>query len=414
MDKNNRNKINNKDIKIQPVLLGGDINCYSVARAFHEAYGVKSIAYGRYALGATKDSKIIDFRIDERITQNEELIKVLLQLADEYEGTHTTLILMGCTDEYAELIIDHKDILSKKYITPYIDKDLKEKLIEKESFYKMCEEKGLDYPKTHIFRKGDKVTDFGFDYPLVIKPSDSVLYWQFPFEGMKKAYIAHSEDEFKNIVNDIYSGKYNKSLIIQDFIPGDDSHMRVLTCYSDRNAKVKMMCLGHVLLEEHTPTAIGNHAAIITEYNEELMERIKDFLEGINYTGYSNFDIKFDSRDNKYKLFEINLRQGRSNYYVTSSGNNVAKYVVEDRVLKKDLDFKIQKDPFYWHVVPNGVVFKYVKDKKLVSKVKKLISEGKEATSFGYKADLKNNFKRSLYVFLYNINQFKKYKKYCK
>lgn len=400
------------NINIQPVLLGGDINCYSVARAFHEEYGVKSIAFGRYALGATKDSKIIDFRIDKQMEDRDKLMENLLKLGNKLKEAGKTPILMGCTDEYAEFIIDNKEILSDKYVTPYIDKELKDKLIEKELFYQMCEKKGLDYPKTYIYSKGDKVTEFDFDYPVIIKPSDSVLYWQHPFEGMKKVYIAKNKEEFSQITDTIYKGKYNKSLIIQDFIPGDDSHMRVLTCYSDRHGKVKMMCLGHVLLEEHTPTAIGNHAAIITEYNQELMEKIKDFLEDINYTGFSNFDIKFDPRDNKYKLFEINLRQGRSNYYVTSSGNNIAKYVVEDRVLNKDLDLSIQKDPFYWHVVPNSVVYKYVKDKVLVREAKKLVAEGKEATSFGYREDLRGNFRRRLYVFLYNINQIRKYKKY--
>lgn len=405
-------KVNRDNLNIQPVLLGGDINCYSVARAFHEEYGVKSIAYGRYALGATKDSKIIDFRIDERITQTEELLKVLKETSRLIRADGKIPILMGCTDEYAELIIDYRDILSEIYITPYIDSALKDKLIEKESFYKMCEEKGLDYPRTYIFSKGDNITDFDFSYPVIIKPSDSVLYWQFPFDGMNKVYTAKDKEEFTQIVNKIYEGRYDKTLIIQDFIPGDDSHMRVLTCYSDRNAKVKMMCLGHVLLEEHTPTAIGNHAAIITEYDEELMNKFKAFLESINYVGYSNFDMKFDSRDNKYKVFEINLRQGRSNYYVTSSGNNIARYVVEDRILENDLELKIQKDPFYWHVVPNRVIYKYVKDEKLIERVKSLISQGKEASSFGYDKDLKGNFKRSLYVFLYNINQLKKYKKY--
>ena len=51
-------QVNN--VKIQPVLVGGDINCYSVARAYHEAYGVKSIAFGKIRIGATNHSKIID------------------------------------------------------------------------------------------------------------------------------------------------------------------------------------------------------------------------------------------------------------------------------------------------------------------------------------------------------------------
>ncbi|MEG1312323.1 MAG: carboxylate--amine ligase [Romboutsia sp.] len=402
------------NIVIQPVLVGGDINCYSVARAYHEAFGVKSIAFGRYALGATKDSNIIDFRIDPRIAQEKEFIEVLLKTADELEAPNKKLILMGCTDEYAELIIDNRDVLKEKYIVPYIDSELKNKLIEKELFYQMCEEKGLDYPKTFIYSKGDKIEEFGFNYPVIIKPSDSVLYWQFPFEGMKKAYVANNEKEFIEITSAIYLGQYDKNLIIQDFIPGDDSNMRVLTCYSDQYGKVKMMCLGHVLLEEHTPKGIGNHAAIITEYDEVLMEKFKTFLEDINYTGYSNFDIKFDTRDNTYKVFEINLRQGRSNYYVTSCGHNIAKYIVDDRVYNKKLDLKIQKDEFFWHVIPNNVVYKYVKNQKLVDKAKSLVSQGKSATSFGYENDLKGNIKRRLYILLYNINQMKKFKKYCK
>ena len=151
-------------IIIQPVLVGGDLNCYSVARAYHEAYGVKSIAFGRYELGATKDSNIIDFRVEPKITEEEKFIQVLLDTADELSEPNKKLIIMGCTDEYAELIIDHKDILKDKYIVPYIDKDLKNKLIEKELFYQMCEEYGLDYPKTHIFNKGIEVCDFGFNY----------------------------------------------------------------------------------------------------------------------------------------------------------------------------------------------------------------------------------------------------------
>lgn len=399
--------------KIQPILCGGDLNCYSVARAFHEEYGVKSIAFGRYYLGATKDSKFIDFRVTEDINDESKFVSILLEEAAKHSDDEV-LILMGCTDEYAELIIDHRDELKEKFIVPYIGSDLKNRLVEKESFYAVCEEYGLDYPKTYIYNKGDETRDFGFNYPIIVKASDSISFFQNSFEGMNKAYLAHSEEEFNKIIKDVYSHGYEKSMIIQDFIPGEDENMRVLTCYSDQNGKVKMMCFGHVLLEEHTPKGIGNHAAIITEFEEELMMKYKEFLEKIGYVGFSNFDIKYDDRDGKFKVFEINLRQGRSNYYVTSSGNNIARYVVEDRVYNKVMELKLQRNPFYWHVIPNSVVYEYVHNKDLVKKCKDLVAEGKSASSYGYKYDLSGNFKRSLYIFLYNLNQKKKFKKYCK
>ena len=38
---------------IIPVMLGADLNCYNLARAFHEAYGVKSWCFGRYKMAPT-------------------------------------------------------------------------------------------------------------------------------------------------------------------------------------------------------------------------------------------------------------------------------------------------------------------------------------------------------------------------
>lgn len=117
---------------------------------------------------------------------------------------------------------------------------------------------------------------------------------------------------------------------------------------------------GHVLLEEHTPHGIGNHAVILTEPCGEIAEKIRAFLEDIGYVGFSNFDIKYDQRDGKYKVFEINCRQGRSNYYVTGAGYNIAKLLVEDRVEGRDLPFVLADNPSLWRVVPRKVAFRYI------------------------------------------------------
>ena len=67
------------------------------------------------------------------------------------------------------------------------------------------------------------------------------------------------------------------------------------------------------MLEEHTPTAIGNNVATITmsDYNEDLMKKIQFLMEDIGYEGLADCDLKYDYRDGKYKMFEINIRQGK-------------------------------------------------------------------------------------------------------
>lgn len=118
----------------------------------------------------------------------------------------------------------------------------------------------------------------------------------------------------KLMLHRCYEAGYPDEMIIQDFIPGGDENMRVLNAYVDKNHKVRMMCLGHPLLEDPSPKAIGNYVAILPDYNQQVYQQIQDFLEKIEYTGFANFDMKYDPRDGSYKLFEINLRQGRSSF----------------------------------------------------------------------------------------------------
>ena len=153
-------------------------------------------------------------------------------------------------------------------------------------------------------------------------------------------------------------------MIVQDFVPGDDTCMRVMNCYSDTHGKVKMMALGDVLLEEHTPEGIGSYGAIMTGYNADINERIKGFLEEIGYVGFSNFDLKYDKRDGSFKLFEINPRQGRSSYFTTASNKNLARYLVRDVVYGEDrpLDVATLDDEVLWTMIPLDVIRTYVSD----------------------------------------------------
>lgn len=397
-------------VKPTPVLLGADLNCYNVARAFHEEYGVGSYAFGRYAIGATMNSKIIRFCAVKDFDNPETFENTLIDFAGEH--SEEKLILIGCTDDYVALASLCADTLSRYYIIPYTNHGQLSALSDKAEFYKLCDEYSLPHPKTCVISKGEVLPELDFDYPVIVKPAVSASYWHSSFDGMKKVYIADNPERAREIISRIFESGYPDRIIIQDRIPGDDSKMYVLTCYSSKDGEVIMQSLGHVLLEEHTPKGLGNHAAIITEENEEICSKIKNFLEGIGYVGFSNFDIKYDERDKSLRIFEINCRQGRSNYYITAGGHNIARLVCDDYingVKTADSGFR----EIYWRYIPDSVVMKY-SDGATKEKIRRLKREKAAYSSMRYKPDLRLNPKRSLFVFLHEMNQKKKFRKFYK
>ena len=403
------------DTRITPVLLGADLNCYNVARAFHEQYGVKSYAFGRYAVSATKYSKIVCFTAIPDIDSEPVMLDTLSRFAEEHKGE--TLILFGCTDDYATLAARCRDRLPQ-YIIPYPDAALQPLISRKAEFYELCDKYGIPYPETYTVSgvcTSDALTPdtLGFGYPVIIKPSSSVEYWKHPFDGMKKVYRAENPDRASAIIGEIYASGYSDRIVIQEYIPGGDSQMRVFTAFSDSRGKVRAMCLGHTMLEEHTPKGLGNHAAIVTEPVADfpLAERLRNMLEDLGYTGFSNFDIKQRPGTGDFRVFEINLRQGRSNYYVTSSGINIARLAAE--VYNDGGDsLETCERQFFWHHVPRSVAYRYTEDRELAARAKCLADAGLHSSSVWYPADFRGNPLRFLCAAEQLRRQKKKFKIY--
>ncbi len=397
--------------EFQPVFLGSDINTYSMSRAFYEAYGVKSVVIGKVRTGPSCNSKIIEFRTVPKMDVQETFLSIVRGLAEEFAGKK--VILIGCGDNYVEQIIRNRPQLPEGFIAPYVGEELMDGLLTKLKFYEMCDKYGIDYPGTFIYDRSMK-EDFSlpFGFPVIVKPSNGVMYWQHEFPTQKKVYKLNSADELKKVIEDVYGAGYSDKLIIQDFIPGDDSKLRVMMCYSGRDKKVRLMSLAHVMLEEHTPHGLGNTAVLTSDYDPELSEMLRRFLDNVGYTGYSTFDIKFDERDGRFKILEVNLRQGRSNYYVTAAGNNLARCVVEDYVEDKPAKLEIANARNLWTSIPLRVAFKYVKGGANLKLMRQLISEGRVTRPLFMKGDM--GPRRLMFLYKSQLSHYLKFRKYMK
>ena len=394
----------------QPLLFGGDINVYSVARAFHEAYGVKSIAYGKYISFPCAYSSIIDYRPCVDNEDAETFLRNVKTVAQECKDK--TVLVIGCGDSYVKLAAHLRERFPANVKCNYISGEMLDRLTNKEEFYQLCDRYGIDHPATFVY-EGAMGHDFTLPWqpPYIAKPADGVAYWATGHNELKKVYLCQSWEELLSALDEVYAAGYPGKMILQEFIPGDDTYMRVLTNYSDTHGKVKLMCLGHVLLEEHSPHGIGNHAVIITEHDQALCDKIRAMLEDLGYVGFSNFDIKFDQRDGKYKAFEINCRQGRSNYYVTGAGANIARYLVGDLLEGRDLPLTVVDRETIWRMIPRRLALTFI-PKAYHARMKKLFRKDTDHHSMEYRPDYtakriwriwKNNI--GTYVRFYKHNQ---------
>lgn len=393
-----------------PILIGTDLNTYTMSISFHEEYGIKPIVVGKAPVPYTDGSSIIEkFYYTEKIDDHEYFVEYLKKLAKEYKKDYEKLLLIGTNDSYVTFIIDNKEALAADFEFSYPDRELVPELFLKKNFYSLVADHGLDVPLTYFYSlKEEKPFDEEVPFPLIVKPSNGIEYYDNPFAGMQKVYKVENNEELQRVIQTIKASGYRDELIIQDYIPGDDTNMWDAVYYGDRNRKPQLISFGQVVMQEPTTTGVGNYTALIVRRNKELMDKLSKFMKDIGYKGFANFDIKYDKRDGTYKLFEVNIRQGRSSYYLTQSGYNIAKIIVDDVIYKKDKPFSYVESDHLFAVIPKGVLKRYVTNPEIAAEVKTLIKEGKYKNPIFYKAD--KGMKRRSIMLLRQINYFRKYK----
>ena len=69
-----------------PVILGGDITAYSLARTFHEAYQIKSLVISQISSHLCADSSILENQIVPNMEEEEIFLKTLERISREHRG----------------------------------------------------------------------------------------------------------------------------------------------------------------------------------------------------------------------------------------------------------------------------------------------------------------------------------------
>ena len=363
------------------VLLGSGLGVYTLARAFHEQYGVVATVVTKVGIEPMLRSVACEVIELGGAASDTDLIEELRRLAAE-RGERRTQLLLANSDALIQLMSDHRAELSPYYVMPILEADVLERLSDKADFAQLCTENGVATPRTEVIdlsgtpQPGGVPSATSIPFPLVMKAARTADMAGVRFAGKKKVWFIADQDELTELVRSIEQAGYTGRLVVQELIPGDDTAEGSITAYTDSAGRVTLLCSARVLLGEHTPDALGRPAAMITTPFEDALDQARRLLEVTGYRGFANFDLKRDPRDGTWTFFEVNPRIGRNNFYVSAAGANIARFVVADVIEHREIEPVTQFDEILYSLVPMPLLLRYVRDPALKRWVRTVARRG--------------------------------------
>ncbi|KUH58667.1 hypothetical protein AUL39_06770 [Tractidigestivibacter scatoligenes] len=392
-----------------PLILGGDIGAYALGREFHEACGVRSICASQGPIDAITKSRIFECTSVSRL-DDAEVERVVRETAAAHADQKVLLItnlesVVGC-------VCRLEARLPENVVTPTPSLESVEALAHKDRFIRLCRERNLPTPATEIvdLSDGTAILPSKIAFPVVAKPSFSAEYAPFIAQGFRKVYLMHSQAELDELWEKLRSAGFAGTFLVQEFVPGDDTMNETVTVYVTHSGRISLLSGARTILNDHSPSLMGNSVAMLTQEVPELYDQVSRLLEGMDYHGYACVDVKRDPRDGRALFLEINPRVGRNSYYVSAAGENPMGHCIEELVFGREpKEVRTSREALYT-LVPRGLLRRYLTDNSLYKRVENACRAGLVFDPQRYAHD--KGASRMLSVSLTELNQYRKFAKY--
>lgn len=403
--------------------LGGDIGVYAFLRAAHERYGWRPMVLSQNPTTFMRYTTLSDWVIEPNIHTPSVLVERLNGIAAEHPGHD--LMLFTNLDWHVRALAQHRAELDPRWTVPLCDLETFDRVSSKVAFAEACAAVDVRTPLTidvvflpdaagtHAKDVTSEISRLGIEYPIIGKPAISADWFGASFPGKAKIHHFESESELLEIIGHLDRLGYPSEFLLQEFVPGDETHMRSLTAYRDSKGEITLLAGGQVLLEEHTPGTIGIPAAILTGVDEGAFADASRILNHTDYFGFANFDYKVSSRTGERVFFEQNPRIGRNNYYVTAAGVNVAQIAVQDLLPEHESEPTgptTASGRILYSVAPYRLLLRYLLDPALRQTVAEAKARAGVFHPLAYSGD--GTLRRRLYVKALGWRLARKYKQY--
>jgi D-aspartate ligase len=285
----------------------------------------------------------------------------LLKFSEQFE---TRPLLFPTRDHDLQFVSEFYGELEERYALIAAPPKTLQTILNKASFYGVAEELALAYPTTAwISSHADLERAAGkLMFPVIVKPVYSTQWRRkelWDLVGRQKAAVIDDYDGLRQFYARI---EHVDPLIhVQEFIPGGDDNLVVFGSYVNPNRNITRYFTARKLLQypPHSGTGVAVRACAVPE----IVEPSRSLLARLEYCGVSELEYKYDRRNGKYVLIEMNPRFWDQHGLGAAVGVNLAECVYLDFTKGHVPDQHQDPQPLTW-IAEDGYLMSFLRNLK--------------------------------------------------
>ena len=210
-------------------------------------------------------------------------------------------------------------------------------LTDKWCFAEMLQSLGVARPKTILLRSLDEMSDLpDSQYDgMFLKPLNSQ---KFALRHNVKAFRLESKKQALGIMAGEGKSGAGFPILLQEYIPGLADKYFLVDGFADRHHRIRAL-IARRRLRMYPPT-FGNSTfseTIPLGQVQEAVDTVERLCSALKYRGIFDAEFKYDDRDGRYKMVEINARPWWFVEFATRCGVDLCRMAYDDAL---DLDVK--------------------------------------------------------------------------
>lgn len=182
-------------------------------------------------------------------------------------------------------------------------------IMDKPSLARVAAQAEIPIPRTAVVTEESQLAQGAglVGFPCVVKPVTSVTWRQgknWAAVGGRKAFRANSLAELKSEYRRV--SQASPETLLQEWIPGETGQLVTWGGYVGQGSEPIAYFTARKIVQ--SPEEFGTGCIVESDHIPELLEPSVRLCRSLGYEGMADIEYKYDARDGKFKLIELNPR----------------------------------------------------------------------------------------------------------